>query len=43
MAAHELGWTPKVPMDQGVEETIEWFKSNWNEIESEPLEYIHKV
>ena len=30
----ELGWTPKVSLDQGIEKTIEWYKNNLLEIEA---------
>lgn len=26
--ANELGWQPKVPLDQGLRQTIEWYQSN---------------
>jgi GDP-L-fucose synthase len=26
----ELGWSPKVSLDTGIAETIQWFKENWN-------------
>jgi GDP-L-fucose synthase len=25
----ELGWSPKVTLDVGIAETIQWFKENW--------------
>lgn len=41
-ARHELGWSPRVPMDQGLQEVVRWVESSWPQIQEEPLEYIHK-
>jgi dTDP-glucose 4,6-dehydratase len=32
---HQLGWRPRIPFDQGIRETIDWYKNNqpwWNKI-----------
>ena len=32
---HQLGWKPRIPFDQGIRETIEWYRTNqqwWNKI-----------
>jgi dTDP-glucose 4,6-dehydratase len=42
-ASKELGWSPCVPLEQGVREVISWIESNWETIQSEPLVYIHKA
>ncbi len=42
-AVRELGWEPKISFEEGVDEVIEWVKTNWAQIQKEPLEYIHKV
>ena len=25
-----LGWKPKIPLEEGIRRTVEWFKQNWN-------------
>jgi nucleoside-diphosphate-sugar epimerase len=25
-----LGWEPKVPLEEGIKRTVQWFKENWN-------------
>ena len=39
----ELNWQPKVSLNQGLEETINWIEKNWDEIKELPLSYEHKV
>ncbi len=41
-AQETLGWQGKISLEEGVTETIEWIKSNLNEIQKQPLSYIHK-
>ncbi len=41
-ARKELGWKPEITLTQGVEETIEWINANFEEIQKQPLEYLHK-
>jgi dTDP-glucose 4,6-dehydratase len=38
----ELNWRPKISLQLGIEEMINWIDSNWSEISKMPLEYIHK-
>jgi dTDP-glucose 4,6-dehydratase len=42
-AARELGWTPQISFEQGVQEVVSWIEQEWSQIAGEPLEYIHKV
>jgi len=42
-AETELGWAPEVTFADGVRETVDWVKANWDEIRNEPLEYIHRA
>ncbi len=42
-ARSELGWRPTISFDEGLDEVIRWIEENWEEIQKEPLEYIHKV
>ncbi|OGQ44889.1 MAG: hypothetical protein A3H42_06295 [Deltaproteobacteria bacterium RIFCSPLOWO2_02_FULL_46_8] len=37
-----FGWEPKIKMDEGVQEMIEWIDENWSAIQNESLEYIHQ-
>jgi dTDP-glucose 4,6-dehydratase len=41
-AKGELGWKPKVSLENGIEETIEWVHSNFDDLVKEPMAYIHK-
>lgn len=38
----ELGWDPKVSLDKGISEMIDWINEDWDKIKNLPLEYIHK-
>lgn len=42
LAKRELGWSPKVSFEAGVDETIRWIDDNWDVIKDKPFEYIHK-
>ena len=42
-AQRELGWQPQVAFDDGLKEVIQWVESQWQEIQQEPLSYVHKV
>ncbi|MCZ6676207.1 MAG: GDP-mannose 4,6-dehydratase [Candidatus Poribacteria bacterium] len=37
-----LGWMPQVPLETGLSKVIRWVEEYWEEIQAEPLEYIHK-
>ncbi len=39
----ELSWFPQVDFEQGLKETISWLEENWNEVEKEPLVYVHQA
>lgn len=41
-ARSEFGWQPRISIDEGIAEVVEWVKENWQEIQQMPLEYIHK-
>ena len=38
----QLGWEPKISLEEGIQETIDWIEHNWKTISGMPLEYIHK-
>jgi dTDP-glucose 4,6-dehydratase len=42
-ARKELGWRPKIALKQGIMEMIKWIDDNWEEIQKQPLEYVHKA
>lgn len=39
----ELGWNDKTSLIEGIDETVKWVKENLTEINSLPLDYIHKA
>lgn len=41
-AREELGWMPKISLDQGLQGTIQWVQENYAELATMPLSYIHK-
>ena len=41
-ARQELGWQPEVSLEEGLAEVIAWVEDNWEQIQREPLEYVHQ-
>ena len=41
-ARRELGWNDAVSLEQGIEETIDWIKANFQKFRDDPCKYIHK-
>lgn len=41
-ARKELRWEPRVGIDEGLQECIDWVNENWEAIMKEPLSYEHK-
>lgn len=39
---NEIQWEPKVSLDKGIVDVINWIKNNWNELKDKSLEYVHK-
>lgn len=37
----ELGWEPRVSLDEGLAEVVDWVNEYWAEIQGKPLEYRH--
>ena len=40
-ARQELGWQPRVALDAGLAEVVNWVNEYWPEIQGAPLEYRH--
>lgn len=41
-ARTELGWKPEISLTEGIAGVIKWVDEFWDEIQQQPLEYIHK-
>jgi dTDP-glucose 4,6-dehydratase len=41
-ALREFGWRPRISLDEGLREVVEWVAGGWEEISRLPLEYRHK-
>ena len=41
-AREKLGWSPKISIDEGLSEVIQWVDDKWGIISAEKLEYEHK-
>ena len=41
-ARSELDWFPRIPLCEGLKSVIRWVENNWEEIQTQPLQYIHK-
>ena len=42
LARTELGWSPKISMNEGLKDVSEWVGEYWSDIEKQPLAYQHK-
>jgi len=42
-ARTRLGWAPRVTLEQGLAEVVDWVTANWGEISALPLAYEHKA
>lgn len=42
-ARSTLGWEPRIDLDTGLHEVVEWVDREWDAIQAESLEYVHKV
>jgi dTDP-glucose 4,6-dehydratase len=41
-ARMEFGWRPQVSLNEGLAGVIKWVDENWQEIQGQPIDYIHK-
>jgi len=41
-AQSKLKWKAKISLDNGLDNVIDWINKNWDEIQKEPLDYVHK-
>lgn len=41
-ARNELSWKPRISIDEGLDEVIEWINHDWKTIVQQPHEYIHQ-
>ena len=39
---NQLGWSPQISLEKGIQEVIKWIDDNWDVIRNMPLEYVHK-
>ncbi|MBI3315546.1 MAG: GDP-mannose 4,6-dehydratase [Candidatus Omnitrophica bacterium] len=40
-ARRELGWASEIPLENGIQEVVQWVEENWDVIRKECLEYVH--
>ncbi|MGD2169787.1 MAG: GDP-mannose 4,6-dehydratase [Chlamydiota bacterium] len=41
-ARKEFAWSPKITLEEGIQQTIAWISDNFDAIANQPLEYVHK-
>ena len=41
-AREELGWKTDISFEDGVQGVVRWVEEYWEDIQTQPLEYIHK-
>ena len=42
-ATTELGWQPRIDLETGLRQVVDWVEEWWEEIQKSPTEYIHKA
>ena len=42
-ARKEFAWKPEISLEEGLGGIIDWVEENWEEIQEESLEYVHKA
>jgi len=38
----DLGWSTNISLENGINSVIQWVEKYWEEIQNQPLEYLHK-
>ena len=41
-ARNRFRWKPQISFEDGIDGVIKWIEDNWEEIQNQPLDYIHK-
>ena len=41
-ARETLGWSPKIDLEEGIQQTIDWVRGNLERLKQQPSSYIHK-
>jgi dTDP-glucose 4,6-dehydratase len=41
-ARAEFGWRPEIGLEEGIDGVVSWVEAEWDRIQDEPLEYVHK-
>jgi dTDP-glucose 4,6-dehydratase len=41
-ARNDLGWKPEIGLEEGIDRVVSWVEAEWERIQGEPLEYVHK-
>ncbi|HEX6713422.1 MAG TPA: GDP-mannose 4,6-dehydratase [Thermoleophilaceae bacterium] len=42
LAREEFGWAPQISLSEGIDGVVSWVDEEWDQISSEPLDYVHK-
>jgi dTDP-glucose 4,6-dehydratase len=42
-ARSEFGWKTEISIDQGIDGVVDWVEKYWEQIQKEPLGYVHKA
>ena len=41
-ARQQLGWQPRVPLNEGLAGVVRWVETHWDVLKTAPLEYVHQ-
>ncbi|MEZ0367821.1 MAG: dTDP-glucose 4,6-dehydratase, partial [Candidatus Sericytochromatia bacterium] len=41
-ARSELGWSDSIDLESGLQQVLAWIDRYWDQIQSQPLHYLHK-
>jgi dTDP-glucose 4,6-dehydratase len=42
-ARAQFGWSPRIGLEQGLDEVMGWVHDHWRDIQTMPLRYVHKA